>query len=63
MINKYDLTIPLSDSIYEFCRTADIPVKGEIPYDESVRGRSGWESRLPNMNHLQQKPFIVSGIT
>jgi len=36
VINKYDLNIALSDSMYEFCRAADIPVRGEIPYDESV---------------------------
>jgi MinD superfamily P-loop ATPase len=36
VINKYDLNIRISDSIYEFCKRADIPVRGEIPYDESV---------------------------
>jgi MinD superfamily P-loop ATPase len=36
VINKCDLHIPVSDDIREFCRRADIPVKGEIPYDESV---------------------------
>jgi MinD superfamily P-loop ATPase len=36
VINKYDLNIPVSDSIREFCRRADIPVRGAIPYDESV---------------------------
>lgn len=42
VINKYDLNIPLSDSFYEFCRTADIPVKGEVPYDESMMDVVRW---------------------
>jgi MinD superfamily P-loop ATPase len=36
VINKCDLNIPVSYDIHEFCRRAGIPVKGEIPYDESV---------------------------
>jgi MinD superfamily P-loop ATPase len=36
VINNYDLNIPVSDSIHEFCRRANIPVRGDIPYDESV---------------------------
>jgi hypothetical protein len=52
VIKKNHLTIPLSDSIYEFCRIADIPVKGEIPYDESVMdavrmGKQVTEYELP----------------
>lgn len=36
VINKCDLTGHVSDSIREFCREADVPVRGEIPFDASV---------------------------
>lgn len=36
VINKFDINMPLTDSIIEFCKKRDIPVMGIIPYDDCI---------------------------
>ena len=35
-INKYDINADLARDVEQYCNSADIPVFGKIPYDESV---------------------------
>lgn len=36
VVNRYDLDLPLTHEIEEWCRSEDIPVTGKIPFDTAV---------------------------